>query len=105
MSVLPAKVALGERGEPWWESATDDGLHERMRSAALALAGRRALRGKVAVDEVVRVVAGVAPAIPTEELEERARHAMADLRCEPDVRVERAGICWIGPAGSSEDEG
>jgi hypothetical protein len=95
--VHAAKVALGERGDPWWEPATEGGLHERMRSVALALAGSRAPHGTVEVDDVVRVVAGVAPSIARSELDELVRHAMAELRAEPDVRVERAGRCSIGP--------
>lgn len=32
-----AKVALGERGEPWWEPATDSGLRDRLAAVMRAL--------------------------------------------------------------------
>ena len=31
--VQDAKVALGERGEPWWEPASDEGRRERLSAA------------------------------------------------------------------------
>lgn len=53
--VHDAKVALGERGEPWWEP-TDDGRRERMTAAYRALLRRR--DGTVCPSEVARIVGG-----------------------------------------------
>src|SRR6478672_10149662 len=40
--VRHAKVALGERGEPWWNAPTPEGRSARLRAVVLALAGHRA---------------------------------------------------------------
>lgn len=39
--VHDAKVALGERGEPWWEQASDDGLRARLAATIRALLRHR----------------------------------------------------------------
>ncbi len=39
--VHDAKVALGERGEPWWEPATDSGLRDRLAAVMRALLRKR----------------------------------------------------------------
>lgn len=54
--VHAAKVALGERGEPWWEP-TDEGRRARALAATSTLLRER--RGEpVHADEVARVVGG-----------------------------------------------
>lgn len=52
-----AKVALGERGEPWWESATADGRTARVRAAVLALLVKRGPRSSICPSDVARIVA------------------------------------------------
>lgn len=54
--VQDAKVALGERGRPWWEPLEQDAVQERARSTARAL-GRRLDRA-VTGGEVGEVVTG-----------------------------------------------
>ncbi len=39
--VQDAKVALGERGEPWWEEASDQGLRDRLAAAIRTLLRHR----------------------------------------------------------------
>ncbi len=39
--VQDAKVALGERGEPWWEEASDEGLRDRLGAVIRALLRHR----------------------------------------------------------------
>ena len=39
--VRHAKLALGERGEPWWDEPTPKGRSARLRAVVLALAGHR----------------------------------------------------------------
>ncbi|MGV8846340.1 DUF3253 domain-containing protein [Tessaracoccus sp.] len=39
--VQDAKVALGERGEPWWEEASDEGLRIRLAATIRALLRHR----------------------------------------------------------------
>jgi hypothetical protein len=53
--VHDAKVALGERGEPWWDPDRD--LHERIEGATRALLRRRE-GGTACPSEVARIVDG-----------------------------------------------
>lgn len=55
--VHDAKVALGERGEPWWEEASDEGRSERVLATARALLRHRP-DGTTCPSEVARVVGG-----------------------------------------------
>lgn len=55
--VQDAKVALGERGEPWWEDTTAAGRADRMAAAFAALLRHRP-GGTVCPSEVARVVGG-----------------------------------------------
>ncbi|MDP1819229.1 MAG: DUF3253 domain-containing protein [Acidimicrobiales bacterium] len=52
--VQHAKVALGERGEPWWEPGTDEGRRGRIRAVVLALTARRAPSGSICPSDVAR---------------------------------------------------
>src|SRR5215213_4473878 len=42
-----AKIALGERGAPWWEKASDEALRQRLEAAVLTLADHRAPTGTI----------------------------------------------------------
>lgn len=55
--VHDAKVALGERGEPWWEAPTDEGRRKRMTATYRTLLRHRP-EGTVCPSEVSRVVGG-----------------------------------------------
>lgn len=78
-----AKVALGERGEPWWEQATDDALATRARAAALALLNKRGPESSVCPSEVARIVSSPTwrPAM------DDVRRTMKDLRDEGLIRI------------------
>lgn len=55
--VQQAKVALGERGHPWWERQAPDDAGERIEAAVLALLSGR--RGKtICPSDAARVVGG-----------------------------------------------
>lgn len=54
--VQDAKVALGERGEPWWEPS-DDGRRERLAAAVRALLRHREGR-TICPSDAARVVGG-----------------------------------------------
>lgn len=56
--VQAAKVALGERGHPWWEPATDGSRRERLEAAVLALARRRAPGKTICPSDAARAVGG-----------------------------------------------
>lgn len=55
--VRDAKVALGERGEPWWEDPSDEGRRTRIESAIRAMAHARAPK-TLCPSEVARIVGG-----------------------------------------------
>lgn len=56
--VQDAKVALGERGEPWWEEPTDEGRRSRIESAMRALLRARADTSSICPSDVARVIGG-----------------------------------------------
>lgn len=56
--VQDAKVALGERGERWWEPASDTGRSERLAAAMRALLQHRDPESTICPSDAARVVAG-----------------------------------------------
>lgn len=52
-----AKVALGERGDPWWEEPTVDGYADRIRSTCLALLTKRGPDRSICPSDIARTVA------------------------------------------------
>ena len=56
--VQDAKVALGERGEPWWEPASEDGQAVRLRAAMLALLRARDPQKTICPSDAARVAGG-----------------------------------------------
>jgi len=67
--VQDAKVALGERGETWWEAASPEGRAERLAAAMRTLLRHRAPTSTICPSDAARVVAG-----------DRFRSAMDDAR-------------------------
>jgi hypothetical protein len=57
-AVHDAKVALGERGEPWWEPTTPEGRVDRLQRAARALLRHRGVGGTVTVEELATLSPG-----------------------------------------------
>lgn len=97
--VHAAKVALGERGEPWWEPPTDEGRRERIDSAILALAGHRAPSGTICPSDAARAIGGSGWRALVPEVREAARR----LAREGAVEVTQGGETldpaqeWSGP--------
>src|SRR5262245_9010681 len=56
--VHEAKVALGERGEPWWEPPTEQGRMERLGAVTLTLARHRSPDRTICPSDVARAVGG-----------------------------------------------
>ncbi len=54
--VQDAKVALGERGEPWWERPTDAGLAGRAEAAIRTLLRARAPDRTICPSDVARIL-------------------------------------------------
>jgi hypothetical protein len=58
--VQDAKVALGERGEAWWEPATEDGLRQRLAAAMRTLLRRRKPESTICPSDAARIAGGEA---------------------------------------------
>ncbi|HEY5820597.1 MAG TPA: DUF3253 domain-containing protein [Propionibacteriaceae bacterium] len=56
--VQDAKVALGERGEPWWETASTEGRAERLAAAIRTLLRHRNPDKTICPSDAARVVGG-----------------------------------------------
>ncbi len=56
--VQDAKVALGERGEPWWEDPSPEGRDVRLAAVMRALLGHRDPASTICPSDAARVVAG-----------------------------------------------
>lgn len=89
-AVHDAKVALGERGEPWWEPTTPEGRVDRLQRAARALLRHRGDDGVVTVEELATLSpgSGVEVADARRAVEELTGAVGATaVRCA-DVRTE-----------------
>jgi hypothetical protein len=97
--VHAAKVALGERGEPWWDEPTDDGRRNRIEAAILALAGHRAPDGTICPSDVARIIGGSQWRNLMDEVRDGARR----LATSGQVEVTQGGevlapeVRWKGP--------
>ena len=89
--VQDAKVALGERGEPWWEPASQEGRAERLAAAMRALLRHRAPTSTICPSDAARVVAG-----------DRFRSAMDDAR-QVAGRLRGAGVVVVTQGGEAVD--
>lgn len=85
--VHDAKVALGERGEPWWEPPTPEGLDERAAATVMSLLRGRAPTATVAPSDVARCLGG--PGWRSHS--ERVRRVTADLADRDVVIVLQHG--------------
>ena len=56
--VHSAKVALGERGHPWWEEPTETSVRDRLEAAVLALASHRGPEKTICPSDAARAVGG-----------------------------------------------
>ena len=56
--VQDAKLALGERGEVWWEPPSEDGLRTRLAATMRALLRHRDAQSTICPSDAARVVGG-----------------------------------------------
>lgn len=90
--VQDAKVALGERGEPWWEAPTAEGLEGRLAAAMRSLLRHREPTSTICPSDAARVVAGDRFRTVMKD----ARRVAADLRSR-DVVVTTQGGADVDP--------
>jgi hypothetical protein len=97
--VHAAKVALGERGEPWWEDPSEAGRRSRIEAAILALAGHRAPQRTICPSDAARAIGGTG----WRELVPTVREVARQLAREGRVEVTQGGkrldpdATWKGP--------
>ena len=58
--VQDAKVALGERGEPWWEPASEAGRRSRLTATVLTLLRTRRPESSICPSDAARAAGGTA---------------------------------------------
>ncbi|TWD81484.1 uncharacterized protein DUF3253 [Kribbella amoyensis] len=84
--VQDAKVALGERGEPWWEP-TSDGRRARLAATMRALLWHRRADATICPSDAARVVGGEA----WRDLMQTAREVAGELAREGRIVVRQQG--------------
>ncbi len=84
--VQDAKVALGERGEPWWEPAAEEGLTTRLAATMRALLRHRD-GSTICPSDAARVVGGE----DWRGLMDTARDVAATLHAEGVLVVQQKG--------------
>jgi hypothetical protein len=92
--VRDAKVALGERGHPWWEPAPPSALAQRIRSTIAALLAHRGTERSICPSDAARVVGGSS----WSQAMEPARDVARDLARRGEVRLT-AGQRELDPDG------
>lgn len=84
--VQDAKVALGERGEPWWEP-TDEGRRVRLAASIRALLKHRD-GSTICPSDAARVVGGEG----WRDLMGLAREVAGELAAQGQIRVQQQGV-------------
>lgn len=85
--VQDAKVALGERGEPWWEPLSEGGLRERLAAAVRTLLRHRRPESTICPSDAARVAGGTA----WRDAMDTARSVAAELAADGVVEVRQRG--------------
>lgn len=97
--VRSAKVALGERGQPWWEPPSLAGRRERLTGAVVTLAGHRAPDRTICPSDAARSVGGD----DWRALMELTGDVVRSLACGGEVDITQKGEVldpdgeWRGP--------
>ena len=86
--VQDAKVALGERGEAWWEPPSDDGLRQRLAAAMRTLLWRRKPESSICPSDAARVAAGPAWRAAMDS----SRAVAAELAAAGVIEVRQRGV-------------
>lgn len=97
--VQQAKVALGERGEPWWDEPSDAGRHQRLTAVVSALTHHRGPDRSICPSDAARAIGGE----DWRDLMEPAREAARQLARTGQVVITQKGAGldpdqpWRGP--------
>jgi hypothetical protein len=97
--VQDAKVALGERGDPWWDEPSGAARRARLAAAVRALARHRAPEGTTCPSDAARAVGGES----WRDLMDLTREVARDLARAGEVEITQRGEVldpdesWRGP--------
>ncbi|HJX78281.1 DUF3253 domain-containing protein [Glutamicibacter sp.] len=86
--VNDAKVALGERGQPWWEDPDPTALNERITATIRALLRKRA-GASICPSDVARVVGG--PEDAWRKYMNNVRQITAEMAAAGEVKATQKG--------------
>lgn len=97
--VQAAKVALGERGRPWWEDPDDEADRARLEAAIVTLLGHRGQDKTICPSDAARAVGGDRwrTLVPV------AREVARDLARRGEIEITQKGVVqdvdaeWKGP--------
>lgn len=97
--VQQAKVALGERGDPWWDPPTEEGMRQRIQAAMLTLADHRAPDRTICPSDVARAVGGDSWRPLMDPVRDIARDLAREGRLEVSQKGQRLDPDgqWRGP--------
>jgi len=86
--VQDAKVALGERGRPWWQEPTELSLHERLTATIRTLLRHRGADRTICPSDVARTIGGES----WRRLLDPVREVAAELHDAGVVQVMQKGM-------------
>lgn len=85
--VQDAKVALGERGEPWWEAPSEDGLRTRLAATMRTLLRHRDPDKTICPSDAARAIGGEG----WRDVMDAARAVAAELHGDGVLEVRQGG--------------
>jgi hypothetical protein len=86
--VQDAKVALGERGEAWWEPLSEHALRDRLAAAMRTLLRRRRPDSTICPSDAARVAGGAA----WRDAMDSSRALAAELAASGVIEVRQRGV-------------
>ena len=86
--VQDAKVALGERGEAWWEPPSEEGRRQRLAAAIRTLLRRRKPESTICPSDAARVAGGE----QWRDVMDAARAVAAALAGDGVVEIRQRGV-------------
>ncbi|GAA1343908.1 DUF3253 domain-containing protein [Arthrobacter roseus] len=87
--VNDAKIALGERGQPWWEAREPTAFDERI-SATIRTLLRKRVDSSICPSEVARIVGGDGDA--WREHMRDVRRVASEMACRGEIIATQKGI-------------